>query len=167
MKKPITRGEIYFADLSPAVGSEQGGRRPVLVVQNDTGNRHSTTLIVAGITSKIKPELPTHLPLSNVPGLHKSSVVLLEQLRTIDKQRLGRRVGQLNRIAMGFVDAALATSLALPQPHTIMTLCVECSRQFYDSGAYVLKRVDEDQPFKEPCTLCSIRMGYDYEVIKR
>ena len=94
----IKRGELYYADLSPVVGSEQGGVRPVLVVQNDVGNKYSPTVIAAAVTSKInKAKLPTHIELpSNSYGLQKDSVILLEQIRTLDKRRLKERIGELN-----------------------------------------------------------------------
>ena len=166
MKDKIRRGDIFYANLNPVSGSEQGGRRPVLVIQNNTGNRYSTTVIVAAITTKIKPGLPTHLPLSGVSGLQKGSVVLLEQLRSIDKMRLKRRIGSLGCVAMSMVNAALAISLALPHPKTIMTLCPQCSRDFCNSEAYALRRIDENQPFRELCTVCSVGLGFDYEVLR-
>ena len=93
----VRRGDIYYADLSPVVGSEQGGMRPVLIVQNDTGNKHSPTVIAAAITSQIgKARLPTHIELhAQSVGLNRDSVILLEQIRTIDKSRLRERMGQL------------------------------------------------------------------------
>lgn len=112
----IKRGELYFADLSPVVGSEQGGIRPVLVVQNDVGNKYSPTVIAAAVTSKLqKAKLPTHIELSAVSyGLTKDSVVLLEQIRTLDKRRLKERIGSLSPSAMEKVDVALAVSLGVP-----------------------------------------------------
>jgi len=109
------RGDIYFADLSPVIGSEQGGFRPVLVIQNDIGNRYSPTVIIAAITSQIeKARLPTHVELpSHLSGLEKNSVILLEQLRTIDKRRLRRRVARLDGEIMAKVDEALAISVGL------------------------------------------------------
>ena len=109
----IKRGELYYADLSPVVGSEQGGVRPVLVVQNDVGNRYSPTIIAAAVTSKInKARLPTHIELSaEIYGLSKDSVVLLEQIRTIDKRRLKERIGFLSEQMMLRVDNALLISL--------------------------------------------------------
>lgn len=109
----IKRGELYYADLSPVVGSEQGGVRPVLVVQNDVGNRYSPTVIAAAVTSKInKARLPTHIELSaRTYGLAKDSVVLLEQIRTIDKRRLKDRIGLLSDQMMTRVDDALLISL--------------------------------------------------------
>ena len=111
--KQIKRGEIYFADLSPAVGSEQDGVRPVLILQNDRGNRHSPTTIAAAITSKTeKTALPTHVQIC-AEGLERESVVLLEQLRTIDKTRLGGYAGRLGRNTRGRIDRALAVSLGV------------------------------------------------------
>ncbi len=113
----VKRGDIYYADLSPVVGSEQGGVRPVLIVQNDTGNRHSPTVIAAAITSRLdKARLPTHITLpSGSVGLNRESVVLLEQIRTLDKTRLRERMGRLDETTMGAVDAALAVSFGLGQ----------------------------------------------------
>lgn len=111
----IRRGDIYYADLRPVVGSEQGGIRPVLVIQNDTGNRHSPTVIVAAITSKMnKAKLPTHVELeAGKYDLVKDSVVLLEQLRTIDKQRLKDKICRLDSEILRKVDRALEISLEL------------------------------------------------------
>ncbi len=113
MKTDIKRGEIYYADLSPVVGSEQGGSRPVLILQNDMGNRHSGTTIVAAITSELdKPQLPTHV-IFTADGLKTESLVLLEQIRTIDKSRLGRYVGKADKATMGRIDYAVIKSLGL------------------------------------------------------
>lgn len=111
----VKRGEIYYADLSPVVGSEQGGVRPVLIVQNDIGNKHSPTVIAAAITSqKEKTKLPTHIELNAADcGLAKDSVVLLEQVRTLDKRRLKERMGELDSTAMSQVNNALSVSFGL------------------------------------------------------
>ena len=111
----IKRGDLYYADLSPVVGSEQGGVRPVLIIQNDIGNKYSPTVIVAAVTSQInKSKLPTHLDINSCDyGLNKDSVILLEQLRTIDKKRLRERVGHLEDDFMNKVDEALIISLGL------------------------------------------------------
>ena len=111
----IRRGDIFYADLRPVVGSEQGGVRPVLVIQNDCGNRHSPTVIIAAITSKMnKAKLPTHIELSaGQYPMMKDSVILLEQLRTIDKKRLRDRVCHLEYEMMQSVDEALRVSLDL------------------------------------------------------
>ncbi|MCL1806394.1 MAG: type II toxin-antitoxin system PemK/MazF family toxin [Oscillospiraceae bacterium] len=114
-EQPVKRGDIYYADLSPVVGSEQGGIRPVLIVQNNVGNRHSPTVIAAAITSQIgKARLPTHIELSaRTYGLSRDSVVLLEQVRTIDKKRLKERMGRLDESLMHRVDSALSVSFGL------------------------------------------------------
>ena len=111
----VRRGEIYYADLRPVVGSEQGGVRPVLIVQNDVGNKYSPTVIAAAITSqKEKSKLPTHIEINAQNcGLAKNSVVLLEQIRTIDKKRLKERMGMLDEDAMYQVNSALSISFGL------------------------------------------------------
>jgi len=111
----VKRGDIYYADLSPVVGSEQGGMRPVLIVQNDTGNKHSPTVIAAAITSQTgKARLPTHIELAGQGlGLSRDSVVLLEQIRTIDKSRLRERMGRADDLLMNRVDNAIAVSFGL------------------------------------------------------
>lgn len=111
----VKRGEIYYADLSPVVGSEQGGIRPVLIVQNDIGNRHSPTVIAAAITSqRDKSKLPTHIEVSAEKcGLSKDSVVLLEQIRTIDKKRLKDKMGVLDNTSMNQINTALSISFGL------------------------------------------------------
>ena len=109
----IKRGELFYANLSPVVGSEQGGLRPVLIVQNDIGNKYSPTVIVAAITSKInKAKIPTHIELSATTyGLEKDSVVLLEQIRTLDKSRLEKKIGVLDYKTMQNLNQALLISL--------------------------------------------------------
>lgn len=117
----IKRGDIYYADLSPVVGSEQGGLRPVLIVQNDVGNKYSPTVIAAAITSKMsKAKLPTHIDVSaSQVGLLKDSVILLEQIRTIDKVRLKEKMGHLDESTMSGVNDALFVSFGLgAQGHT-------------------------------------------------
>ena len=113
----VRRGDIFYADLSPVVGSEQGGLRPVLIIQNDVGNRYSPTVIAAAITSRMgKTKLPTHIELAaRSVGLSKDSVVLLEQIRTIDKRRLREHMGRLDEQMMNRVDNAIAVSFGLPQ----------------------------------------------------
>ncbi|HWR10081.1 MULTISPECIES: type II toxin-antitoxin system PemK/MazF family toxin [Sporomusa] len=113
----VKRGDIYYANLSPVVGSEQGGHRPVLVIQNDVGNKYSPTVIVAAITSQIsKAKLPTHVEVNaSQYNLEKDSVVLLEQLRTIDKRRLREKVTHLSEEIMNRVDEAIRISIGLVQ----------------------------------------------------
>ena len=115
MDDTVKRGDIFYADLSPVVGSEQGGTRPVLIVQNDTGTRHSPTVIAAAITSQTgKARLPTHINIAGGSvGLTKDSVILLEQVRTIDKRRLREHMGRLDDKHMALVNDAIAVSFGL------------------------------------------------------
>jgi mRNA interferase MazF len=115
MDRKIRRGDMYYAGLAPGAGSEQSGHRPVLIIQNDAGNRHSKTVIAAVITSRAasKPKLPTHCPVKRQQGLGRDSLVLLEQIRTIDKTRLKEYIGTLDGDAMSGVDKALAVSVGL------------------------------------------------------
>lgn len=117
MASAIRRGDIFYANLNPVIGSEQGGLRPVLVIQNDIGNTYSPTTIIAAITSKIKrAKLPTHIEINAARyQLEKDSVILLEQLRTIDKQRLKERITRLDEEIMARVDEAIAISLGLKE----------------------------------------------------
>ena len=117
----IKRGDVYYADLRPVIGSEQGGVRPVLVIQNDTGNRHSPTVIAAAITSQLgKAKLPTHIALAaQGSGLPRDSVILLEQIRTLDKKRLRERMGRVDSAVMEKVDAAIAVSFGLTGSHLV------------------------------------------------
>lgn len=115
MTMVVKRGDIFYADLSPVVGSEQGGIRPVIIIQNDIGNKYSPTVIVAAITSQInKAKLPTHVEISSEEyGLNKDSVVLLEQVRTLDKRRLKEKIGHMLERDMKKVDISLKVSMAL------------------------------------------------------
>ena len=111
----VKRGDIYYADLSPVIGSEQGGLRPVLIIQNDVGNKYSPTVIAAAITSKLgKSKMPTHIDVyADKFGLAKDSVVLLEQIRTLDKRRLKERMGHLDDKTMQTVNSAIAVSFGI------------------------------------------------------
>lgn len=132
MERKILRGDMYYADLSPVVGSEQGGFRPVLIIQNNVGNKFSPTVVVAAITSKAgsKAKLPTHIALDAVHGLGKDSLVLLEQVRTIDQKRLNGYIGRLDEDTMEKINQALAVSFSLRRreswrkshPNTALTL---------------------------------------------
>lgn len=121
MDKTIKRGDIYYADLNPVVGSEQGGTRPVLVISNDIGNKHSPTVIIAAITSRVrkKKKLPTHLYLEQIEGLPANSIILFEQLRTIDKKRLREHIGMLDSQQILTADNALLISLGLDKGLTL------------------------------------------------
>ncbi len=129
----FSRGELYFANLNPVIGSEQGGCRPVLILQNDVGNRFSSTVIVASVSSKPdkKRRLPVHCYLQVVDGLKCPSVVLLEQLRTIDKCRLKRFIGRLDEDCMGEIDRALAVSVGLTK-----LKMQKCPKKVYEGEHY-------------------------------
>lgn len=168
-EREIRRGDIYHADLNPIFGSEQGGYRPVLIIQNNMGNKYSPTVIVAAITSQPKTKLPTHVPLKEIAGLEKHSVVLLEQVRTIDKRRLDDYVGTLDRQLMLRVDKALRSSTGvkkLDKP-ILMCLCPVCAKPFYESSEHYIKRADREQKAKERCMFCNVRQGYDYLIRKK
>lgn len=120
-KRIIRRGDVFYADLSPVVGCEQGGIRPVLIIQNDIGNRDSPTVIVVATTSKLKKELPTHVEIGCMEPLQKNSVVLLEQIRTIDRIRLLEYIGSLSELRMISIDQALSLSLGLTTAKVIRT----------------------------------------------
>ena len=122
----VRRGDIYHADLDPVFGSEQGGYRPVLVIQNNIGNQYSPTVIVAAITSKEKMKLPTHIAVPEMEGLEKDSVVLLEQLRTLDKRRLENYVCTLDRTEMEKINKAIRRSTGIPkiiEKPLVVSLC--------------------------------------------
>ncbi len=144
MKHTYLRGDIYYADLGHGVGSEQEGCRPVVIIQNNVGNKYSPTVIVASITSKAgeKAKLPTHYYIDTGGDLKLPSIVLLEQLRTIDKRRLGNFIGHLS------------------EKQT-------CANNFYNPGIYYLRRVDPYQTTKGTCTYCNSRKGLDYEVVRK
>ena len=127
----IKRGDIFFADLSPVVGSEQGGQRPVVIIQNDVGNQHAPTVIVAPITAQIsKPKMPTHVGLPSElenTGIARDSVILLEQIRTIDKRRLQDKIGLVPGHLIAKLDQALVISLGLVEtPLFCIRVCVNC-----------------------------------------
>ncbi len=165
-EREINRGDIYHANLDPVVGSEQGGYRPVLVIQNDRGNRHSPTVIVAAITSRPKNRMPTHVPLKGVKGLEKDSVVLLEQVRTVDKKRLDGYVGRLDRQKMVKVEKAMrfSTGMRKTDRTVLLCLCPACAKPFYESSGYFIQRADKNQKLKETCMYCNARLGYGYSV---
>ena len=130
MTSVVKRGDIYYADLSPVVGSEQGGLRPVLIIQNDVGNRYSPTVIAAAITSRMsKTKLPTHIDVyAERAGLARDSIVLLEQLRTLDKRRLKEKMGHLDEGMMREIDVAIAVSLGLV-PRSSVAAARESARE--------------------------------------
>ena len=136
-ERRIRRGDIYHADLNPVFGSEQGGYRPVLVIQNDIGNQYSPTVIIAAITSKPKSKLPTHVAISaDIKGLEKDSVVLLEQLRTLDKRRLDGYIATLDRRQMLKIDEALCSSTGLRK----MDKPIVCVSVRYVQSRFMIRR---------------------------
>lgn len=174
MKQTYHRGEVFMADLGVGIGSEQHGFRPVVIVQNDIGNRHSPTVIVAAVTSKAfrKTDLPTHFLVNGLP--ERPSLVLCEQLRTLDKRRLKTYLGRLTREELAELDITLAVSMGLAAPKKnkkdgdaplLMTLCPSCADSFRWDGQYHLQRVGEGDK-KDICTYCGQRLGCDYEVIR-
>jgi mRNA interferase MazF len=192
MSSKIYRGQVYFTDLGQRIGSEQSGMRPVVIVQNDTGNRHSSTVIVVPITSQIKKEeMPTHIKLNNDFGLEEASMALCEQIDTIDKQRLFSYIGQVSQSELQRINHALEVSLGLTQnfnlqrvevqksichnhaeqkdtkKEMILCLCPTCASQFYNSPDHILRRVNPLQTEKEDCTYCNVRKGVDYRIIKK
>ena len=168
----VQRGDIYYADLNPVVGSEQGGIRPVLVIQNNVGNRHGPTVIVAAITSQPKKAgMPTHVSVTRKYGFTEDSMVMLEQIRTLDKSRLEQFVGKLSGDAMRQIDRALGRSVGLSkQPNwgnaMLLSLCPACADEFYNAPGHYIKRADMNQTVKSTCTRCDVRQGYDFLVVQ-
>ena len=172
MDRTYLRGDLYYANLGRGIGSEQEGYRPVVIIQNNIGNRHSPTVIIAAISSKvgIKPKLPTHYFINAEDGLELPSIILLEQLRTVDKRRLDKYIGHLRKEHIDGMNHALAVSIDLIQtapPARVMCLCSVCAENFRNTGAYLLRRVDPAQDAKDTCTYCNQRKGFDYEIKRR
>jgi len=172
MKKTYFRGELYYADLGTGVGSEQNGYRPVVIIQNDIGNRHSPTTIVAAVSTQIKSKakLPTHFYVSPACGLAQPSIIMLEQIRTIDKTRLDKYIGKLSVSEISGLNHALAISIGLipTTPNKlILCLCNTCADKYFGSGAYYLKKINSVELEKDVCTYCNNKTGYPYELISR
>lgn len=172
MNRTYLRGDMYYANFEKGIGSEQAGYRPVLIIQNNVGNRHSPTVIVAALTDATnnKSKLPTHYYLPANNGLKMPSIVLLEQLRTIDKRRLESYIGSLPEKDIKGINHALAVSVGLIEPipdKLILCLCRACADNFYGTGAYYLKRVDPEQTANDTCTYCNQRKGFDYKVVSK
>jgi mRNA interferase MazF len=155
-KAKIKRGDIYYAYLNPVVGSEQGDCRPVLIVQNDAGNEHSPTVVVIPMTRNLrKNPLPTHVLIPKSCGLDTDSLVLAEQIRTIDRKRLSNYIGRVNKDIQPAIDTALAVCIGLEKRRPpkgemlVMSLCRRCENDFKDSGYLVIKK-----GFQETMTDC-------------
>ena len=172
-KDECCRGDLYYAVLDPVVGSEQGGVRPVLIIQNDIGNHRSSTVIAAPLTSRVgeKSLLPTHVEVPPLGRLKTRSLVLLEQLRTLDKSRLDGYVGHLDPRRMCHVDRALKISVGLVgafnDSPSVRCLCAACAGRYYDDPAFAIRRADPCQSVRETCDFCGSRTGYDYIVRER
>ena len=172
MERTYSRGDLYYADLGKGVGSEQQGRRPVVIIQNNIGNKHSPTVIVASITSKIgaKAKLPTHYYIGTDCGLELPSVILLEQLRTIDKRRMDGYIGRLSQKHIDGINHALAISLDLVNKLNdalIMSLCPVCEQHFRNTGSYHVYHLNPEQTVKDTCTYCNKRRGFDCVIIRK
>lgn len=178
MQNEVLRGEIYLADMRKGAHSEQSGFRPVLVIQNDIGNAQGPTVIIASITSKMdKPSQPTHVVVDKTCGLHMDSIILMEQLRTIDKHRLGKYIGMLDKKQMKEVDKAVNASVSNDQVKQMFTvkdiqvLCPSCAGHLRDSGEYIVLRANPFQLEREACGICNNPSGslngYDYFVKKK
>lgn len=169
MNKTYFRGELYYADLGIGVGSEQNGYRPVVVIQNDVGNKHSPTTIVAAISTQIKTKakLPTHFYVSPACGLAQPSIIMLEQIRTIDKTRLDKYIGKLSPAEITGLNHALAISIGLipvSQSKITLCLCPSCASKFSGMGFFLLQRNRVEGVEKKICSLCVRYIGDDYEV---
>ena len=165
----MKRGDIYYADLNPVVGSEQGNNRPVLVVQNDIGNEHSPTVIVTPLTRNLrKNPLPTHVLLPKSCGLDRDSLVLAEQIRTIDRSRLSNYIGHISREIQHDVDTALAVCIGLEKKRPpkgemlVLTLCPRCENDFKKSDYLLVKK--GWQEIKEDCDFCKTAKGLTFGI---
>ncbi len=169
MSRTYLRGDLYYADLGGGIGSEQKGPRPVVIIQNNVGNKHSPTVIIAAITSKanIKSRLPTHYCLDAVNGLARPSIVLLEQIRTVDKRRLSAYIGRLDEKHIRGINHALAVSIGLIEPippKLTLCLCGTCADAFASTGAFVLREAVREQAEQEICAYCGLYLGTKYVV---
>lgn len=171
MENKYFRGDMYYTALGEGIGSEQQGYRPTVIIQNDVGNNHSPTVVVSAVTGKPKGEkLPTHLSIGAVCGLKEPSVVLLEQLRTVDKSRLIRYIGHLDDDNMRNIDRLCEISLGLKckTPDILtMCLCYTCAEYFRNTGAHRVYRLDPEQTVRDTCTYCNYRSGFDYIIIEK
>ena len=167
-KTTFKRGDMFYADLPQGVGSEQSGYRPVIILQNDVGNKHSTTVIVAPLTSvsHAKAKLPTHYTMKAENGLEKPSIVLLEQIHTIDKQRLQRYIGKASDKALAGIEYALAISLGFIDPVTKtveISLCSTCKDLLSDAGAFSF----ENKKIVCACARCGFAKGTVYKIKRK
>ena len=168
MKPTIKRGDIYYAHLDPVVGSEQGGLRPSIIVQNQMGNLHSPTVVIIPLTRKMKKNnLPTHVLISRSRGLGADSIALAEQIRTVDRSRLGSYVGRISAAEQANIDKALMISIGLEKNKEeilLLVLCPRCRSDFQSSGYMLVKR--GWQAADETCDFCHAGRGWEYGVFR-
>jgi len=172
MKRPVKRGEIYYADLSPVIGSEQGETRPVLITQNDVGNKYSPTTVIVPITGNLKKcRLPTHVVIPESSSLDADSLGLVEQIRTIDRTRLGAYIGRIGGKVQAEIDNALAVCVGidknLSKKAEVLTLCLcpRCESDFWESGCILIKR--GWQRDKKICDFCETRHGLVFGIFNK
>ena len=170
MSRTYQRGDMYYADLGRGIGSEQEGYRPVVIIQNNIGNKHSPTVIIAAISSRVgvKPKLPTHYYINAEDGLELPSIILLEQIRTIDKRRLAAYIGRLSKEHINGMNHALAVSIDLinPVPQKLtLCLCGACADAFRSMGAFVLQKIPSERAEKESCAYCKQGTGEQYNLL--
>jgi len=168
-EKKISRGDIYFANLNPVVGSEQGDYRPALVVQNNTGNTYSPTIVIVPITRNLnKKPLPTHVIIPQSCGFDVDCLALAEQIRTVDRSRLGNYIGRIGGDVQAQVDTALSVCVWLEERRSpkgemmLLTLCDRCENDFLDSGYILFKKGWQD--VREECDFCKIGRGLTFGV---
>ena len=168
-QKNIKRGDIYYADLNPVFGSEQGGCRPVLVVQNNNGNKYSPTIVVTPITGNIyKNPLPTHVILPRSCCLVKDSLVLVEQIRTIDRSRIKEYIGHINEEQQSEIDKALDVCVGLEKRRPpkgemlVLSLCPQCESDFRNNRYMLVKKGWQD--VKENCDICKTAKGLNFGI---
>ena len=171
MSRTYHRGDMYFTDFGIGLGSEQMGYRPAVIIQNNTGNIYSSTVIVAAITSKKlqRASLPTHYLLGAESGLEAPSIILLEQIRTVSKERLDKYIGKLSQRHLQGLNHALEISVGLITPgqkNLVMCLCKICAENLRAANKYNLRRTGRNSR-KETCTYCNHRAGFDYELIPK
>ena len=168
-KTTIRRGDMYYANLNPVIGGEEGDFRPVLVVQGNTVDKYSNTVVIVPITLNLRrKKLPTHVQLPYYYGLEADSIALVEQIRSVDRSRLTEYIGRVGGKVQDDVDIALASCVGIEQRRApkgemmVMTLCPRCESDFRDSGYILVKK--GWQAFKEDCDFCKVRQGLSFGI---
>jgi len=168
-RKQVKRGDMFYANLNPTIGSEQGDFRPVLVVQNNAGNAHSPTVVIVPITRNLnKKALPTHVVIPQASGLEQDSLALVEQIRTIDRSRMTGYIGRIGGGVQADIDTALLVCVGIESQRAVkgemmvLTLCSRCERDFRDSGYVLVKKGWQET--KEDCDFCKVKQGLNFGV---